>query len=67
MRPESLGENQAAFEGRPDLGFSCGGFEVIDADGRNVPESVVEGPSLGDLTGFSRRETSLESWRRGTR
>lgn len=52
MRPDHLRRHLQAFAAHPGFGFSCGGFVVIDADGHPVPESAVEGPSLGPLPRF---------------
>ena len=52
MHPGHLAAHARAFAERPDLGFSCGGFQVIDAEGHEIPESVVEGASLGPSARF---------------
>ena len=52
MHPDHLAAHARAFAERPDLGFSCGGFQVIDAEGHGIPESVVEGASLGPFPRF---------------
>ncbi len=47
MRPGHLSAHHAAFARNPDLGFVCGAADVIDDQGRPVPESVVGHDLLG--------------------
>ena len=46
-RPDHLATHLAAFDGTPDLGFTAGATEVIDADGLPISPTVIERPDLG--------------------
>lgn len=47
LLPGHLATHSAAYARLPDLGMTVGGVEVIDEQGRPIPPSVIERPSLG--------------------
>ena len=49
IRPDHLATHREAFDRHPDLGFTAAAVEVIDADGRPIPPTVIERPDLGPI------------------
>jgi glycosyltransferase involved in cell wall biosynthesis len=47
MKPGHLAAHRAALQGYPDIGFVCGGFDVIDEMGNVVPAKVIERVDFG--------------------
>lgn len=47
MKPGHLERHRACLTQHPDVGFVCGGFDILDAEGHSISHRIVERTDLG--------------------